>query len=271
MRIAMLQTPVCESKQENLSRACQYIRRAAKNNADIAVLPEMFNCPYSAEYFKRYAESEGGISWQTISNCAAEERICVVAGSIPELDGDAVFNTSFVFGRDGGQIARHRKIHLFDIDVAGGQTFHESNTFTAGNSITVFEISGIKVGVCICFDFRFPELARLMALKGAQIIIVPAAFNMTTGPMHWETMFRQRATDNQVFTVGVAPARDENSVYVSYANSIICSPWGGVLQRADEKACILYAELDLGEVHAVRTQLPLLNARRTDIYRLEEI
>lgn len=271
MRIAMLQMPVGNCKEENLDTACQYIRQAAGNGADIAVLPEMFNCPYTSDYFRRFAEPEGALSWQRISQCAAELNIYVVAGSIPESADGKIYNTSFVFGKDGQPLARHRKMHLFDIDVKGGQVFRESDTFTAGDSVTTFEANGVKIGVCICFDFRFPELARLMALDGVQIIIVPAAFNMTTGPLHWETMFRQRATDNQVFTVGVAPARDTAGVYVSYAHSMACSPWGKVLQQADENPGIVYVDLNLLEVQEVRTQLPLLSARRTDIYSIEKI
>lgn len=270
MKIAILQMPVGTDKAENLAAACQYIHHAALSGADIAVLPEMFNCPYTAEYFRRFAEPAGGESWQVIARQAARDGVCVVAGSMPELDEARVYNTSYVFDRNGRQLARHRKMHLFDIQVDGGQVFRESDTFTAGNDVTTFMLDGVMIGLCVCFDFRFPELARLMALEGAQIIIVPAAFNMTTGPMHWELMFRLRAVDNQVFTIGAAPARDAGASYVSYANSIVCSPWGKVLARADEKPCVLCAELDMAEVQAVRTQLPLLSARRTDVYTMEK-
>ncbi|MBP3587984.1 MAG: carbon-nitrogen hydrolase family protein, partial [Clostridia bacterium] len=123
--------------------------------------------------------------------------------------------------------------------------------------------------LCICFDMRVPELSRLMTLQGAQAIIVPAAFNMTTGPLHWETMFRQRAVDDHAYTIGIAPARDEQGVYVSYANSILCDPMGQVLTRAGTQSCILYGELDAGQVDSARRQLPLLSARRTDIYTLK--
>lgn len=271
MKIALLQTPVVESKAENLQTAEDCIRTAVENGADIAVLPEMFNCPYSSKYFTKYAESEGEESYRAMAESAAKNSICVVAGSMPELAQGRVYNTSYVFDRNGKRIAKHRKVHLFDIDIPGGQYFRESDTFTAGNSVTTFEFEGTTFGLCICFDFRFPELSRLMALKGAAAMVVPAAFNMTTGPLHWETMFRQRAVDNQVFTIGVAPARDTGGAYVSYANSIACSPMGRVLVRADEQPRILYTELDMREVLATREQLPLLSARRTDIYTLAEI
>ena len=167
-------------------------------------------------------------------------------------------------------MARHRKMHLFDIDVKGGQSFKESDTFTAGDEVTVFDTPWGKIGLCICFDFRFPELSRLMVLKGAQVLVVPAAFNMTTGPAHWELLFRQRAVDGQCYTVGVAPARDEKGCYVSYGNSIVVSPWGEVLWRAGAEETFQVVELDMEQVQQVRQQLPLLSARREDVYEVRE-
>lgn len=270
MKVAIAQMPVSIDKTVNLETACRYIHKAALAGADLAILPEMFNCPYTDEYFRRFAEPEGGESWRRISRQAAEDRLVVVAGSMPELDDGRIYNTAYVFDQEGRQIAKHRKTHLFDIQVEGGQHFRESDTFTAGRDVTVFDVGGVKIGLCICFDFRFPELARLLTLSGAQIIVVPAAFNMTTGPMHWELMFRQRAVDNQVFTIGAAPARDPEADYVSYGNSIVCSPWGYVLTRAGGEPTLLCHNLDLGEVTAVRAQLPLLSARRTDVYALKQ-
>lgn len=269
MKIALLQTPVVFDKEQNIQNARETVREAAQKGAQLVILPEMFSCPYSNAYFADYAEPRGGESWQAMSRIAAENRVCLVAGSMPELEEGRVYNTSFVFAPDGRQIARHRKMHLFDVEFDGGQHFRESDTFTPGDEVTTFTYGGMTFGLCICFDMRFPELSRLMALRGAQATIVPAAFNMTTGPRHWETMFRQRAVDDQVYTIGVAPARDEAGVYVSYANSILCDPMGRVLTRAGADPCILYAQLDPGEVESARRQLPLLSARRTDLYQLK--
>ena len=194
----------------------------------------------------------------------------LVGGSIPLLEDGRLYNASFVFDGSGRVIAVHRKVHLFDIDVEGGQYFKESDTFTAGNEVTLFDTEFGKMGLCICFDFRFPELARIMALEGARCIFVPAAFNMTTGPAHWELMFRQRAVDNQLFTVGAAPARSYEG-YVSYANSMAVSPWGEVLYRAGEAPEAAVVELDLSQLEAVRRQLPLLSARRTDLYAVRRV
>ena len=151
----------------------------------------MFNCPYQTDLFPAYAEPEGGTCWQALSQMAKDEQIYLAAGSIPEADEKGkVYNTAYVFDREGRQIAKHRKMHLFDINVTGGQYFKESDTLTAGDQVTVFDTEFGKIGLCICFDIRFPELSRLMAQEGARIILIPGAFNMTTGPAHWELSFR---------------------------------------------------------------------------------
>ena len=212
-------------------------------------------------------EPERGDTWKKCSRLAAERGIYLVAGSMPERDeAGHIYNTSYVFDRNGHQIGKHRKMHLFDIDVKGGQYFKESDTLTPGDQVTVFDTEFGKIGLCICYDFRFPELARLMVDEGARVIIVPAAFNMTTGPLHWELMFRQRAVDNQVYTIGAAPARDLNAGYHSWGHSIVADPWGKVLLEMEENPEVKIVDLDLDEVKKVREQLPLLKHRRRDIY-----
>lgn len=268
MKVALLQMPVTADKAENLVVAADYVRRAADGGAQLAVLPEMFCCLYTNDAFRANAEPAGGPVHTAMAGLARETGLWLVAGSMPEAVGERIYNTSFVFDPAGRQAAFHRKMHLFDIDVKGGQRFMESETFTAGDSVTVFDTPFGKLGLCICFDLRFPELARCMALAGARAIVTPAAFNMTTGPAHWELLFRQRAVDNQLFTLGVAPARDEQGPYVSYGNTILCSPWGEVLARAGSAPALLLADVDLNQNESIRAQLPLLSARRTDVYRL---
>lgn len=270
MKIALIQMPVTADKQQNITTACEKIRAAAAQGIDLAILPEMFCCPYSNDCFRAYGEPTGGPAQTALSALAADLGIYLVGGSLPELDGDNVYNTSFVYDRQGKQIARHRKVHLFDIDVAGGQRFMESDTLSPGNQITTFETEFGTMGLCVCFDLRFEELARCMCLRGAKAIFVPAAFNMTTGPAHWELLFRQRAVDNQCFTVGVSPARDTTASYVAYGNSLAADPWGSLLCRADAEETTLYTELDFSRVEAVRRQLPILSARRTDLYEVSE-
>ena len=167
-------------------------------------------------------------------------------------------------------IAKHRKMHLFDIDVKGGQTFRESATLTAGDTVTVFDTEFGKMGLCICFDIRFPELGRLMALKGAKVIFVPAAFNETTGPAHWELNFRSRALDNQCWYVGTSSALDPYANYHAWGHSILVSPWGAVIEQLDETPGQMVNAIDLELADDIRAQLPLLSARRTDVYTLIE-
>ena len=270
MRVALIQMAVTADREGNLRTAAQKLRQAAEQGADMAVLPEMFCCPYENRCFRPYGEEAGGPAQEMLSRTAAETGMYVVGGSIPELADGKVYNTSFIYGPDGAQLARHRKVHLFDIDVKGGQRFKESDTLSPGNAITTFETKFGTMGLCICFDLRFEELARCMCLRGAKVIFVPAAFNMTTGPAHWELLFRQRAVDNQCFTVGVSPARDEAGSYVAYGNSLAVDPWGTVLCRAGAEETTLYADLELERLEAVRAQLPILSARRTDLYEVRE-
>jgi Predicted amidohydrolase len=271
MRTALIQMRVTTEKRRNLEIARQRLREARENGADIAVLPEMFCCPYDNACFRAYGETAGGEAQRMLSDAARELGIYVVGGSLPELEGEAVYNASFVYGPSGELLARHRKVHLFDIDVEGGQRFRESDTLSPGDQITTFETSFGTMGLCICFDLRFEELARCMTLRGAKVLFVPAAFNMTTGPAHWELLFRQRAVDNQCFTVDVSPARDPGAGYVAYGNSLAVDPWGTVLCRAEGMETVLYADLDLSRVESVRRQLPILSARRTDLYELREL
>ena len=275
MKLALIQMGVSPNKEQNLARAREMVLEASAAGADMAVLPEMFCCPYANEFFPKYAEEKDGLIYTSLADTAREAGLILVGGSFPELEmGGAgngaeaarLYNTSFVFDAEGREIARHRKAHLFDIDVEGGQHFHESEVFTPGDRVTVFDALGHRFGLAICFDIRFAEFFRKMCREGAEAIIVPAAFNMTTGPLHWELSFRMRAVDNQLFTAGCAPARDEDGVYVSYANSIVCSPWGRVLARAGTGEEILYADIDFSDDQKARAQLPILSAMRPELY-----
>lgn len=271
IKVALIQMNVIDDKERNLAKASEMIKKSAGEGAVLAVLPEMFNCPYDNRYFPSYAEQEGGDSWQVMSGLAKENKIFLVGGSIPEIDQQShIYNTSFVFNPQGQQIAKHRKMHLFDIDVKGGQYFKESDTLSSGNEVTVFDTPYGKVGLVICYDFRFPELSRLLVKRGASFIVVPGAFNMTTGPAHWELLFRARAMDNQVYTLGVAPARDVTAGYVSYGNSLVVDPWGKVLKSLGGEEDILIEDLDLERIEEIREQLPLLKHIRDDIYQLKE-
>ena len=252
IKIAAIQMSTVEDKMENVRTVKTYLEKIKDENPDFVILPEMFCCPYQTENFPIYAEKEGGPVWQQLSGYAKQYGIYLIGGSMPEKDAEGnVYNTSYIFDREGKQIGKHRKVHLFDIDVKGGQTFKESDTLTAGDSDTVFDTEFGKIGVMLCFDIRFPELSRMMVNDGAKVIFVPAAFNMTTGPAHWELSFRTRALDNQIYMVGCAPARDVSAGYISWGHSIVTDPWGRVIDMLDEKKGILLAELDMeiGRAH----------------------
>jgi len=243
------------------------VEEAADNEADIVCLPEMWNCPYSNRAFDPFKEPEQGETWRFMSRLAQENDIYLIGGSIPEADGDKIYNTCFIFNPIGKQIAKHRKVHLFDIDVEGGQKFRESDTLSAGSSTTVFDTRFGKIGVIICFDIRFADFVRKEAIdEGAQMIFMPASFNMTTGPAHWDMTIRQRALDNQIFFAACAPARDEEAPYVSYANSAVAGPWGDFKAHAAEGEEILYCDIDFEELDKVRSMLPIVSARRKELY-----
>ena len=272
IKIAAIQMSTVADKMENVRTVKTYLEKIKDENPDFVILPEMFCCPYQTENFPIYAEKEGGPVWQQLSGYAKQYGIYLIGGSMPEKDAEGnVYNTSYIFDREGKQIGKHRKVHLFDIDIKGGQTFKESDTLTAGDSDTVFDTEFGKIGVMLCFDIRFPELSRMMVNDGAKVIFVPAAFNMTTGPAHWELSFRTRALDNQIYMVGCAPARDVSAGYISWGHSIVTDPWGRVIDRLDEKKGILLAELDMDYEEQVREELPLLKSRRKDMYKLEKL
>ena len=227
-KVAAIQMPTVPDKMENLRAAERYLERLAAQKPDFVLLPEMFCCPYQTQNFPVYAEEEGGPAWEMMAGLAKTYGIYLIAGSMPERDAQGkIFNTSYVFDRQGRQIGKHRKAHLFDIDVKGGQQFKESDTLTPGNSDTVFDTEFGKMGVCICYDIRFPEMLRMTVNDGARMVFVPAAFNMTTGPAHWEISFRVRALDNQIYMLGCAPVRDPSTGYTSWGHSILTDPGAG--------------------------------------------
>ncbi len=271
LRIAQAQMPVCTDRKK-LTQALETLaQQAVEGNADLLALPEMFCCPYDVDCFPVFAEEEGGPLWQTCSDLSRSFGIYLSAGTMPERASDGkIYNTAYVFDRNGRQIARHRKMHLFDIRVKNGQHFQESAVLSAGNDVTVFETEFCAMGLAVCYDIRFPELFRLMAARGAKIVLVPASFNMTTGPMHWELLFRSQAVFNQMFLIGTAPARDADSSYVSWSHSIITDPWGNTISQTEDKEELRITEIDLALCDEAREQIPVLRHLRDDVYSLKE-
>ena len=269
LKVACIQQKVKKDKYDNIEQLAEILGSGQTEGADFISLPEMWNCPYKTELFPEYAEPEQGDTWLAMSVLARKNNAFLVGGSIPELDSEGrVYNTCYVFDRSGNQIGKHRKVHLFDIYAHGEQVFKESDTLTGGDSFSTFDTEFGRMAVNICFDIRFPESARIPALAGAKVIFNPAAFNMTTGPAHWELGFRQRAVENQIFMVGTSAARDPEAGYVAYGHSIITDPWGEILMQMDEKPGVTVTELDLGRIDKIRAKLTLMSARRTDIYEI---
>ena len=269
IKLALCQMNVIDDKKSNIEKASSMIADGIDNNADFIILPEMFNCPYSNEKFIEYAEEEkDSYTLNKISKLAGDNNVYILAGSIPEREDDKIFNTSYLFDKKGQIIAKHRKMHLFDIDVKDKITFKESDVLTAGDEFTIADTEFGKIGIGICYDVRFVELARIMVENGAMILFYPGAFNMTTGPAHWELLFRARALDNQVFCVGVAPALNTDASYHSYGHSIVTNPWGEVISQADENENLIICEIDLSEIKKIREEIPLLKNKRNDLYEV---
>ncbi|XP_052773075.1 omega-amidase NIT2-like [Mya arenaria] len=268
-KLALVQLAVGASKPDNLARASRLIKEAASKGANIVALPECFNSPYGTSYFPEYAEPIPGPSTDTLVKSAQENKIYLVGGSIPEKDGDKIYNTCTVFDPSGNMIGKHRKMHLFDIDVPGKIRFQESETLSPGDDFTMVDTPMCKLGIGICYDIRFAEMAQIYAKNGCKLLIYPGAFNMTTGPIHWELLQRARALDNQVFVATVSPARDENASYVAWGHSTVVSPWGDVMATTEHQEDIVYVDIDFGRLDEVRSQIPITVQRRNDLYNVE--
>lgn len=269
LKLAVCQLRTELDREATMKKASDMIAAAARNSCDIAVLPEMFNCPYSRKWFLTFSETDTKKCLETMSAWAAKNGILLIGGSIPEKTGDKLYNTCFVFDGSGELIARHRKVHLFDVDIPG-MRFAESDSFTPGSEITVFDTPFGIMGAAVCFDVRFPELFRAMAVRGAQVIFLPAQFNMATGPAHWAETLKIRAVDNEVFVVGASAARYTGFKYECWGHSVVYDPFGVCLASADETEQILYADIDLKRVDEVRSQLPTFRRLRRDVYTVSE-
>ncbi|XP_042004474.1 omega-amidase, chloroplastic-like isoform X2 [Salvia splendens] len=204
-KIALCQLAVTSDKEKNIAHARQAIEDAAGKGARLILLPEIWNSPYSNDSFPVYAEDidaggDASPSTAMLSELSRTLKVTIVGGSIPERSGDRLYNTCCVFDTDGKLIAKHRKIHLFDIDIPGKMTFKESKTLTAGETPTIIDTDVGRIGIGICYDIQFQELAAIYASRGAHLLCYPGAFNMTTGPLHWELMQRARILDVIPFT-----------------------------------------------------------------------
>ena len=307
LRIALCQFHVTPDKDTNEETARKYLSRAKDQGATMAVLPEIWNSPYATSAFPEYAESLPEIGdrlggeddddvskWSSsasrlLMQTAKDLDMWIVGGSVPErvLENgkEKIYNTCLVLNPEGVVVAKHRKVHLFDIDVPGGITFFESETLSPGSTVSHFETPYGEIGVGICYDIRFPEYAMLLRQKyNCSVLIYPGAFNMTTGPAHWELLQQARALDNQCFVVTASPARSEAPAdnddgsekmkyphYTAWGHSTVISPWGDVVATTDETGGVVIADLDLARLAEVRNGIPIENQKRTDLYALEDL
>ncbi|KAI0270783.1 carbon-nitrogen hydrolase [Russula aff. rugulosa BPL654] len=213
-------------------------------------------------------EASKSESVKVLSEAAKTEGVWLLGGSIPEKDPSDgnVYNTSTVYSPQGELVAIHRKVHLFDIDIPGKITFKESETLTGGSTVNHFDTEFARVGLGICYDVRFPELAMISARQGCHVLIYPGAFNMTTGPLHWELLVRARAVDNQVFFSMCSPARDLTAGYHAWGHSLVVDPMGSKLVEAEDGEAILHTRIDPKTFNDARAGIPVTVQRRFDVY-----
>lgn len=265
-KIATCQMNVVDNKDTNIEHAIQLIKKASSNGAKLITLPEMFNTPYDNSKFIEYCEEETtSKTLNSMQDIAREENIYLQSGSIPEKESNHLYNTAYLINPKGKIIGKHRKIHMFDIDT-DNMKFTESDTLTPGDSVTTIKTPLANISIAICYDIRFPELWTLMNKNNSDIILLPGAFNKTTGPLHWETLIKARAIDNQCYVVATSPSQIENPYYVAWGHSMIVNPWGKIIAKAHENEEILYANITQSSLSSVRNQIPVLTNRRNDIY-----
>jgi predicted amidohydrolase len=250
----------------NLDVAERLVRAAASDGAELVALPEKWNLLAGGEELLAGAESLDGPSLSAARVWARELGIHLLAGSIAE-QGSAgrAFNTSVLIGPDGADVATYRKIHMFDVDV-GGVAYRESDHEEAGEEIVTASLGDVLLGLSVCYDLRFPELYRILAVRGARLITVPSAFTLATGRDHWEVLLRARAIENQAFVLAPNQVGEAPPHFSSYGRSAIVDPWGVVLATAADEECFVAADLDLAAQERVRESLPSLANRRPRSY-----
>ena len=265
MRVAAVQLNSTADKDRNLASAERLVRAAVADGASLVALPEKWNLLAGGEELRAGAEPLDGPSLNAARAWARELGIHLLAGSISERTEGKAFNTSVLIGPDGADLATYRKIHMFDVD-AGGVSYRESEHEQAGEELVTAPVGELTVGMTVCYDLRFPELYRILALRGATLVTVPSAFTSATGRDHWEVLLRARAIEDQVFVlaanqVGTAPPH-----YDSFGHSAIVDPWGKVLALAPDEETFIAADLDLGAQRQTRESLPSLANRRPAAY-----
>lgn len=262
--IQMSSTP---DKQENFGTAERFIREAAAAGAELVALPELWSCHGLDTVYRENAEPIPGPTTEFLGNLARELRTYILGGSILEGEPTATkpHNTSTFFGPDGELSAVYRKIHLFDVK-APDREYLESKSIEAGEEVVTAKAGAAMLGLSVCYDVRFPELYRLLALRGAEILAVPAAFTLQTGKDHWELLLRARAVENQAFVIAPAQWGRKADGRWTYGRSMIVDPWGTVLAQCPDRDGYALAILDLNYLDRFRSEFPALANRRPEAY-----
>ena len=265
MRAAAIQLNSTNDKDRNLAAAERLVRAAAGDGADLVALPEKWNLLAGGEELLAGAEALDGPSLTAARDWAQTLGIHLLAGSICERGAERASNTSVLIGPDGEDLAVYRKIHMFDVD-AGGVAYRESEHERPGEEIVTAPLGELVLGLSVCYDLRFPELFRILALRGGRILAVPSAFTTATGRDHWEVLLRARAIENQVFVIAPNQIGAAAPHFDSFGHSAIVDPWGTLLASAPDEECFIAAYLDLAEQDRVRESLPSLANRRPGAY-----
>ena len=267
MRVAAVQLNSNGDKDRNLAAAERLVREAAGDGAELVALPEKWNLLAGGAELAAGAEPLDGPSLAAARAWARDLGIHLLAGSIPErgAEGEKVANTSVLIGPDGADLATYRKIHMFDVD-AGGVSYRESEHERPGSEPVTGAVGGVIAGLTVCYDLRFPELFRILALRGARLIAVPSAFTLATGRDHWQVLLRARAIENQLFVLAPNQWGEAPPHFSSFGRSMIVDPWGVVLATAADGEGFVSAELDLAAQDRIRRSLPSLANRQPQAY-----
>jgi predicted amidohydrolase len=267
LRVAAVQLNSNGDKGRNLAAAERLVRESAAGGAEFVALPEKWNLLAGGEELVAGAEPLDGPSLTAARGWARELGIHLLAGSISErgAEGEKASNTSVLIGPEGEDLAVYRKIHMFDVD-AGGVSYRESEHERAGTEPVTAPVGELTLGMSVCYDLRFPELFRILALRGARAVAVPSAFTLATGRDHWEVLLRARAIEDQVFVVAPNQSGEAPPHYSSFGRSMIVDPWGTVLATAPDGEGFVAAELDFAAQDRVREQLPSLANRQPGAY-----
>lgn len=262
MRVGLVQINTQEDRQHNVARAVELIGQAVAQGAELVALPECVTFLGRREHHAANAEAIDGDTAQAFAAAAKRHGIWLHGGSIIEKSGHGKdYNTTLVFNPQGERVAIYRKIHLFDVDIAPG-SYRESDTYLPGEQIVTTDIAGITLGLTICYDMRFPELYRCLALAGAKVIAVPAAFTAFTGKDHWEPLLRARAIENQAWVVAAAQGGVHPTGRETWGHSLVVDPWGDVVASRPQGPGVVFATIDPRRLQDVRARLPALRHRR---------